>query len=190
MARNSLFAILLRSPWWMSFALAAGLFAAARLVLPELYAFFAGLPFMVIGAYTGWRQLRAPSNARIADALEALRAMSWNEFSSAVENAYNRDGYSVTRLGSAGADFELTRANRVSLVGCKRWKVARTGVEPLRELHAAMAAREAHECIYIATGEITDQARVFAAGKSIRLVHDAELAKLLPRSARGKTSPA
>ena len=61
MAKNSLFAILLRSPWWMSVAIAAGLFAAARLVLPQAYAVFVGLPFLAIGCYVGARQLRAPS---------------------------------------------------------------------------------------------------------------------------------
>lgn len=185
MARNSLFAILLRSPWWISIVIAAGIFAVARLALPEIYAFFVPLPFMVIGGYAAWRQLRAPSAARVADTLEALRAMSWDEFSSAIENAFRRDGYTVSRLGGAQADFELSKAGRVSLVGCKRWKVMRTGIEPLRELDAAGRARDAHECVYVTAGEITDNARAFAAEKNIRLVHDAELAKLLPRAGRG-----
>ena len=184
MAKNSLFAILLRSPWWISIAAAAGIFAAARLVLPEIYAFFVALPFAVIGGYAGWRQRHVPSAARVADTLQALRAMSWDEFSGAIEDAFRRDGYIVSRMLGAEADFELTKAGRVSLVGAKRWKVARTGIEPLRELHAAGRARGAHECIYVAAGEITDNARVFAAGKNIRLVHDAELAKLLPRAGR------
>ena len=153
------------------------------MALPEtyaLYAIFASLPFIVIGSYAGWRQLRAPSAASIAATLEALRAMSWNDFSNAIEDAFRRDGYGVTRLNIAGADFQLTRAGRVSLVGCKRWKVARVGIEPLRELEAARLAREAHECIYVAAGEITDNARAFATEKNIRLLHGAELAKLLP----------
>ena len=154
-----------------------------------LYAIFVPLPFIVIGGYAAWQQLRAPSSARIAGTLEALRAMSWHDFSGAIEDAFQRDGYSVIRLGGAaagfaGADFELTRAGRISLVGCKRWKVARAGIEPLRELEAARQAREAHECIYVAAGEITDNARAFAAGKNIRLLHDAELAKLLPDTKR------
>lgn len=185
MARNSLFAILLRSPWWISVAAAAGIFAAARLALPEIYAFFVALPFAVIGAYALWQQRHAPSAARVAGALQALRAMSWDEFSAAIEDAFHRDGYTVERLGGAEADFELAKAGRISLVGCKRWKVARTGIEPLRELYAAGGARDAHECIYVAAGEITDNARAFAAKKNIRLVHDAELAKLLPGAGRG-----
>jgi restriction system protein len=182
MNKNSLFAILLRSPWWVSIAVAGGIFALTRMVLSDfnaLYPFFVALPFIVIGCYAGWQQLRAPSAARIAATLEALRALSWDEFSAQLEDAFRRDGYAVTRLDLPGADLELVKSGRVSLAGCKRWKVARAGIEPLRELDAARQAREAHESIYVAAGEITDNALAFAAGKNIRLLRDAELAKLL-----------
>jgi len=185
--KNSLFAILLRSPWWISIAVAAGLFAVARMLLPEayaLYAIFVALPFFVIGCYAGWQQLRAPGAERIAATLESLRGLSWDAFSAALEDAYRRDGYSVTRLNTPGADLELTKSGRVTLVGCKRWKVARAGIEPLRELDAARQAREAHECIYVAAGDITDNATAFAAEKNIRLLHGADLAKLLPGTKR------
>jgi len=184
MAKNSLFAVLLRSPWWISIAVAAAIFAVARLWVPGVYAFFLALPFLVIGGYALTKQLRTPSPERIAETIEAIRAMSWEDFSTAIEAAYRSDGYSVARIGGAAADFELAKAGRVSLIGCKRWKAARTGIEPLRELHAAGRAREAQECIYVAAGEITDSARSFAAGNNIRLLHDAELAKLLPRAGR------
>lgn len=155
------------------------------MLLPEAYApyaIFSSLPFIVIGGVALWQQLRAPSAAQIAATLESLRALSWDEFSAALEAAYRRDGYGVSRLNVAGADLELTKSGRVSLVGCKRWKVARTGIEPLRELDAARQGRDVHECIYVAAGEITANARAFAAEKKIRLVHDAELAKLLPQA--------
>ena len=180
-AKNSLFAVLLRSPWWISAAVAGGIFAAVRLVVPEIYAFFGTLPFVVIACYAGWQQLRAPSASRVEDRLAALRALSWHDFSGLIEDAFRRDGYSVSRCGGGAADLELTKTWRVSLVACKRWKVARTGIEPLRELHAAMRARDAQECIYVAAGEISDNARAFALANGIRLVHGAELAKLLPR---------
>src|SRR6266850_2611012 len=60
-------------------------------------------------------------------------------------------------------------------------RATRTGIEPLRELEVFRRAREAHGCIYVAAGEVTEGAREFAAQKSIRLVQGAELAKLLPR---------
>ena len=184
MAKNSLFAVLLRSPWWISFLVAGALFAALRLALPWMYALCGTLPFLLIGGYAGWVQLRAPSAARVAAMLAALRTMSWDDFSSAIEDAFRRDGYRVNRLGGAAADFELARAGRIALVGCKRWKVPRTGIEPLRELDAARRAGDAHECIYVAAGEFTDNARAFAAEKNIRLLHDAELAKLLSSAGR------
>jgi len=187
MAKDSLFAILLRSRWWISIAIAAAIVAVVRLVLPAVpvaYAVFAALPFLVIGGIAGWRQLRRPSAARVVGTLESVRAMSWGDFSSALEDAFRRDGYAVSRLAGAAADFELTKAGRVSLVACKRWKVARTGIEPLRELYDAKCAREAHECIYVATGEITDGARKFAAEKNVRIVHGPDLARLLPRVGR------
>ena len=61
MNKNSLFAILSRSPWWVSFLIAAGLFMAIRQFLPDYAAAFSTLPFLGIAAYAGWRQLRAPS---------------------------------------------------------------------------------------------------------------------------------
>ncbi len=146
------------------------------------YAIFIALPFIVIGCYAGWQQLRAPSSASVATTLERLRALSWHAFSDALAEAFRRDGYAVSRLSIAGADLELTKSGRVSLVGCKRWKVARAGIEPLRELDASRHAREAHECIYVAAGEITDNARAFAAEKNIRLLHDADLANFLRRN--------
>jgi len=189
MHKNSLFAVLLRSPWWISIAVAAGTailarFLFAKFSLPEIYAVFVALPFMVIGVYAAWQQGRAPSATQVSAALESLRAMSWDEFSSALEDAYRRDGCAVTRVDAAAADLELVRAGRVSLVACKRWKVARAGIEPMRELQAAKQARGAHECIYVAAGEITDNARAFAAANGVQLLEGAGLAKLLPQAGK------
>ena len=190
MAPNSLFAILLRSPWWISFAIAAAIFALLRLWLPELYALCGTLPFAVIGSIAAWQQMRAPSAARVSAALEAFRAMSWDEFSGAIEDGLRHAGYHVRRLEKAAAEFELSKAGRVSLVGCKRWKVARTGIEPLRELQAAVRAGDAHDCIYVAAGEFTDNARAFAAENGIRLVQGAELAAMLASARIGRKQAA
>jgi restriction system protein len=173
---NSLFAILLRSQWWVSALVAAAAIGLIRLMVPTMYAVAAALPFIVIACYVGWRELREPSGRRVAKTLAALRAMNADEFAGAMEAAFRGDGYTVKRLAGQ-ADFELERASRSALVACKRWKATRTGVEPLRELDAARKAREAHECIYVAAGEITQQARAFAAEKNIRLMGAVELAK-------------
>ena len=179
MHENSLFAVLLRKAWWVSGLVAAGIFGGLRFILPWEFALFAAAPFVAIAGYVAWKELRAPSAARIAKTLERLRAQSWDDFSRTVEEAYRREGYTVSRLNDLRADFELVQGPYSTLVACKRWKATRTGIEPLRELQAAREAREAHHCVYVATGEVTEQARTFAVEKRINLLQGAELAVLL-----------
>jgi len=64
-------------------------------------------------------------------------------------------------------------------VSARRWKAARTGIEPLRDLVGEGEQREARECRYVLTGELTDQARAFAQQQRVRLVAGAELARLV-----------
>jgi restriction system protein len=189
MARNSLFAILLRSPWWISVAVALGIVLVAGTLLPERYAPYGAtgaIPFLVIGAIGAWKQLRRPSAGQVAKTLEAVGRMSWGDFSNTMEDAFRRDGYAVTRVDKPQFDFELTKAGRTALVSCKRWKVTRTGIEPLRHLYAAQQSRGADECIYVAAGELTDNAREFAAQKKIQLLQGGELARLLRGGTLGK----
>ena len=175
---NSLFAILLRARWWVSVLVALGAFAVVRLFLHEGYAFFAALPFIVITVMALWRQLRVPSGARLDTAIDALRAMTWEEFARALEQGYRRQGYSVKRVEGA-ADFELEKAGRLSLVAAKRWKASSTGVEPLKELVAAGEARGAVECVYVLAGEMTQNALGFAKKSRINWVRGADLVKLV-----------
>ena len=177
---NSLYAVLMRSPWWMSFAVGAAAFALVRLFLEPVYAAFGASPFFVIGVLAAWRQLRAPSAAEIGRCLDALRGMSWESFAFVLEEAWRRQGYRVEPFAGAGADYELTRAGRRTLVACKRWKAARTGAEPLRELAAAAGSSGAAGSEYFAVGEVTDGARKFADNHAIRLVQGPDLAKLVP----------
>jgi restriction system protein len=177
---NSLFSILLRSPWWMSLAVAIGIAAAMRIFLPLEYALFGGLPFAVISAVAAWRQIRRPGPKRIAATLERARGLSADAFCTALEEGFRREGYG-TRRGEGAADLVLTQKGLVTVVGCRRWKAARTGIEPLREFEAKTGDSGAHKRVYVAVGEVSDNAREFAAKKGIRLVQEEELAKLLSR---------
>jgi restriction system protein len=176
MAENSLFAVLMRSPWWVSVLAALAVFGVVRLFMHEGYALFAASPFIVIALVAGWKRLRAPSGAKVAARLEALRGMPWEEFAAALEAGFRRDGYVVKRLEGGSTDFELVKDGRVSLVAAKRWKAAQTGIEPLRDLHAAGTERD---CVYVLAGEMTQNAKTFAAEKKIRLVEAAELVRLI-----------
>lgn len=181
---NSLFAVLLRAPWWISFLLAAGVFGVVRLTLRAEYAFAIALPLVGIGVFAAWRQLRAPSPERLAASLEALRAMPAENFAFVLEETWRCQGYRVARHEGAGADYELEKAGRVTLVACKRWKAKRTGIEPLKELKAAARTQRAAQALYLAAGEVTAQARKFATDNAVTLLERAELAKFLPRAGK------
>jgi len=185
MAKRSLFAILSRSPWWLSVLIAAALFMLVRLFMPDYAAAAATLPFLGIAGYAGWRQSRVPNPERVAEVLATLRAMSWQEFAAIMEAAFRSEGYAVAVLTRGAADFELRKSGRVVLACCKRWKVAQTGIEPLRELLLAKESAGAQECIYVAAGDLSQNARQFAAQKQIRLLCEAELVQLLARTKGG-----
>lgn len=189
-SKDSLFGVLTRSPWWLSLAIAAALFAIFRLFLPPLAAATAGLPFLAIAVFAAWRQMSAPSPASAAKVLEQLRALSAEQFCALLAEAYGRRGYAITPVKGGGADFELRKDARVSLVKCSRWKVAQTGIASLRELLAAKGTHAAAECIYIAAGEITANAQVFARENAIQLLYGVELAQMFARPLRrqAKTS--
>jgi restriction system protein len=191
MSEHSLFALLMRKPWWISVVIAIVLMLAASALLPRnlaVYSVSTGLPFLVVGVIAAFRQWRIPSAAQVTQRLEVVRAMSWRDFSGAVEQAFLKDDYEVERQAGSGADFAVRKAGHTVLVSCKRWKAASHGVEPLRELHAAITARDADAGIYITTGELTDNARRFTQENNISVMQGADLAKLLsmlPKQAAG-----
>lgn len=184
MSPNSLFSILLRSPWWVSFAL-VGLFSlAAAALLPRDYVLAGVLgtfPFFAVGCVAAWRQWRAPSAARMAVAHAQIQSLPWRGFSDALEAAWRTSGHGVERLAAgAAADFVLTRDGQTLLACARRWKAANHGVEPLRELHTAMQARSAQTGLYlVAQGSLSDNARLFARDHGITVVQGDALALLL-----------
>jgi restriction system protein len=181
MAPNSLFAILLRSAWWISIGIALLFVAAARALLPQEYWTFGamgGFPFLAVGLIALVKQVRRPSSSRVEAILQAVRAMAWRDFSQAVDEAFTRDGYGVRRIEGA-ADFAVTRGGRTALVAARRWKAARHGEEALAALHAQMRAQDANDCTYIALGELSANAQRFARANCVQVMNEEGLTQLL-----------
>ena len=182
MAKNSLFAVLLRSPWWISavLALVLGLLGAA--LLPDRFRVagaLSGLPFAVIAVIAARRQWHLPSTTRVAETQQALAAMPWPAFAALLEQAFRRDGYTVQRGKTDAFDFELERQGRRMLVSARRWKSARTGLDALRALQAAREASDAPDVLFVGLGEISANAQPFAAEHRIAIWQAAELAQAL-----------
>ena len=181
MSDKSLFAVLLRSPWWVSFAVALAVGVAGFMLLPDRFktvGALSGIPFVVIGSMAFWRQMRAPNPERIEATLQTLAALSSRDFLTALEAGYREDGYAVTRVNLGGADLSISKAGRTSLVNCKRWKAATHGVEPLREFNAAITKLDANQGIYVAVNPLSSAAASYASKNSIRLLPGNTLALL------------
>ena len=183
MAKNSLFAILLRSPWWISLLVALGLGAASFALLPQefrLVGALSGLPFIVIACLAARREWRLPGATRVAETHAALSALAWPAFAELLRQSFRRDGYSVEPAAAAAAvDFALERHGRRTLVCARRWKSARIGMEAVRALHVAREAAEAPDALYIGLGTLTDTARSYAAEHRVAVWQSAELAQAL-----------
>jgi restriction system protein len=182
MAQNSLFAILLRSPWWISaaIALALALFGLAVLSDPfRILAIVSGVPFALIGAVAARRQWHLPSAVRVSETRDALARMPWSAFGDLLEQSFRRDGYTVSKSKAGAVDFELNRNGRRTLVCARRWKSARTGLEAVQALQAERDAADQPDGLYIGLGALTDTALPFAKEHGIAVWDAGDLARAL-----------
>ena len=191
MSPNSLFAVLLRSPWWISFALVGVLSLAAVALLPRDHAWAGALgtfPFFVVGCMAAWRQWRAPSAARVQAVLQQAAAMPWRQFAQRLEDAWRAEGHEVQRMNGPHCDLRITRGEQTLLVAARRYKAATHGVEPLRELQAEVQRQGARAGVYVALqGAVSEQARGFARDNALALLEGDALATLLLKATPPKT---
>ena len=179
MAKNSLFSILLRKPWWISLLIAVALGLLGTALLPDSMRAvgpLTGAPFAVIAVIAAIRRRDLPSAARIEATQTAVAAMAWPAFASLLEQAFVRDGYTVQRGQTPAVDFVLERQGRRTVVGARRWKSAHTGLEALRALQVARDAAEASHALHIGLGALSDNARPFAAEQRIAVWQAPEIA--------------
>jgi restriction system protein len=175
MAPNSLFAVLLRNPWWISFLIAGAISAICAALLPKdlvLLGAMGTLPFLVIGCVALKRQWNAPSAAKVEAELARVGGLSWRDFSAELVAKFEKQGFVVERLngatakkettGGGGADFRLSKQGQNTVVAAKRYKAATHGVEALQALVAQKSALGADRAIYVCLGRMSEQAEKFA----------------------------
>jgi restriction system protein len=182
MSEKSLFATLLRAPWWVSFLVMFGVALVAGALLPEAYktvGMLGAFPFFVIGVMAAWRQRNAISASRIEELVEQARGMVWRDFSVLIEEALRQQGFVVTRLNDGPADFQIEKNGRITLVSAKRWKAATVGAEHLRELLAVRESRDAFSCTCMSLGVFSQAAIDLANDSPMQLLKSANIAQLM-----------
>jgi restriction system protein len=182
MAEKSLFATLLRAPWWVSFVVMLAVALVAGALLPDAYktaGMLGAFPFLVIGIIAAWRQRNALSADRIHALTEQARHMGWRDFSAVVETALRKQGFEVRRPASGPADFEIEKNGRITLVSAKRWKAAAVGADHLRELLAAVDSQSAFSCTCMSLGVFSQAALELARQSPVQLLGPADIARLV-----------
>jgi restriction system protein len=185
MAKDTLFHILLRQPWWVTVLVAFAIFWIAHAIHPPI-APFVSLPFAALAIYIAVVQWRRGGPLDAADTLAKLRTMPWETFSALVTDAYRKQGYRVSPANARGYDFKLEKHGRVTLLQCRRWKVNQVGAGPVRELAQAVDQTEASRGICLAAGEFSAPARSAAASEPVTLVSGSELVALLGKIKKAK----
>lgn len=185
MAENSLFAILLRSRWWVSFLVGAIWALLAAALVPQPYKFIGilgSLPFWALGFVAFIRQVDVPSDAEQEQLLNHASSQNWTDFSADLERAWQAEGYAVERANQSTHDFVLRRNGKTTLALAKRWKAINHGVEPLRQLLQAKEQDKADECAYVCIVSLAETAQAFADQAQMAIVSSSTLAGLLKKA--------
>ena len=178
---NSLFALLLRSPWWISALIALLIIVSANAVLDGSWAFVMSspsLPFVVLAGIAFYQQFNKPSAAQIESLSQEISQLQWAAFAPRLQQKWSSLGYQVTQRAGA-ADFQLERDGRRVLVCARRWKAASQGVEPVQALIQELDRCQAGEGWIVSLGELTDAAARKAAERGLVVIGPEQLTVLL-----------
>ena len=172
MAENSLFAILMRNPWWISLLIVIVFCLLCSALLPKnlvIFGMMGTFPFFVTGIVAFKRQWGKPKPAEVEAELTRLASLNWRDFSAELEAKFVKQGFEVTRLNGGAADFKLEKGGNVTLVAAKRYKAATHGIEALQTLVSQQEALGADGAMYVCLSAATEQAGKFAKEKGLVL---------------------
>lgn len=197
--KETLADVLMAAPWWVSVILGIVGFVALRYVIPASGSdnpIFHGLaqgtkplaPFVAIacGVLAVLSAIGARHRRKVVDEtrnLDALRALSWQDFEVLVGEAFRRDGYAMLEAPKGGADggvdLVMSKDSRKHLIQCKQWRNRSVGEPIIREQFGILTHEGADEAVVITSGSFTPGALAFARGKPMRLIDGPELLELV-----------
>ena len=179
MAKGSLFAVLLRSPWWYSVLIGLFFIAISMVVVGGQYVVLGltgALPFFGIGAVAGYKQSKLPSPKRVLEVVEQSKKMPASQIAAKIAEGYIQANFQSAPFKGNAADIELTRGSKKLLLSSKRFKAANAGIDPFKQLVAAGENAEATGYLFVALGEISVSARSYADQNSIEIIQAERLA--------------
>ncbi len=207
--QESLFTVLVWCPWWISAALAVGIWAGIVFLLPGAVADFpvvgrllgqavernglllatlAAVPFPIC-SWISWQNRRRKRRLLdTRDGIALIGELSWREFEELVAEAFRREGYRAQENSKAGADggidIRLRKDGQLYLVQCKNWNSNRVGVGVVREMVGVMVDAGAAAVVIVCSGRFTRDAWSFAKDKPVRPVDGRALLRMIGRVKR------
>jgi len=186
-SQGSLFAVLLRSPWWYSVLVGFFLIGLSAAVFGGQYValgIFSALPFFGIAGFSGFKQSQRPSQKRMLEVDQMARKIPARQIAEKIAESYIEKRYDSRVFSGKEAELELERGNRKLLLCSKRFKAANTGVEPLKQLVSVGENVEATGYLYVALGDISAPAWDYAQQNDIELIQADRLAAFFDGQAR------
>ena len=205
---KSLLEALALLPWWVSVVLSATVYIIMKYIIPLIafnnivfkvfaqaspnIAFILALFLLMpvpISAFNSWHKSRLLDSQKDID---AIRSLHWKTFEELINEAYRRQGYSVSanpgKGSDGGIDLTLRRNGETVLVQCKHWKAYKVDVKVVRELYGLVVAENASKGIVVTSGTFTQPAKDFAKDKPIELIDSKALVRLIDDVQKGVTS--
>lgn len=192
-----IFKLSCKLPWWISFGIFAYLlttyfnygFELRGFVIPflniqvekliKLFILFLSILFL-LASITSYRRKREKSsllNKKLT--IQALYQLNWEQLEDLVKLLFLNIGYKVKKRGGAqadgGVDIEAYKKNEKVIIQCKQWKSNKVGVAVVREMFGVMIHEKAQKVYIITCGSFTKDAKEFAKGKPIYLIHGFKL---------------
>ena len=154
-----------------------GTLAATGIYAPLGWILLVGCWIAALCSFIGRRSRRQLLNNQTG--INSLRQMSWRQFEQLAGEAFRRQGYAIEETGLGGSDggidLILRRNGQTTLVQCKQWQNRQVGVKVVREMYGVLIDQGADSVKIVALGDYTADARQFAQGKPIELIHGGAL---------------
>lgn len=171
-----------------------GKLAASGIYAPLAWILLLGCWIAALASFIGNGRRRKLLDSQTG--IDSLRQMSWRQFEQLAGEAFRRQGYAVEETGLGGADggtdLILRKNGKTTLVQCKQWQNWQVGVKVVREMYGLLMHHQAAAVKIVALGDYTNDARRFAQGKPIELIHGGELiatVRSLQKTKARATSP-
>ena len=154
-----------------------GKIAGAGIYEPLGWLLLIGCWIAALASFLGRRRRRQLFDSQTG--ADSMRQMSWRQFEQLAGEAFRRQGYTVEETGLGGADGGIDLILRMNgqtiLVQCKQWQNRHVGVKIVREMYGLLLHHQAASVKIVALGDYTSDARHFAHGKPIELIHGGAL---------------